>query len=523
MKSQDLNQTTGKLNSGDLESLVRDQGANEEVPIPALTLLYHQDITRVGERVLLTDLLSRVSVFVSRLEPRFGRPGKGNLRPLEDTYISRKGLVLSKHGDGLLLDPGAVPIHIGDKRIRQPVLFHPHQLEAGIVLNLAARVLLLLHYYTARPYAEPRRFEMIGDSAAMERVRGHIAQLSQVGVPVLITGESGCGKELVAQALHDHCSRARSGKLVCLNMGGLSPELAAAELFGVQKGAYTGADRSRIGHFRNAHGGTLFLDEIGEAPIQVQTMLLRTLETGQVMPVGGGAPIDVDVRLIAATDANLDQMAQDGSFRLPLIYRLQGYRIHLPPLRERRDDIPRLFLHFLRRELMGMGKSDILRKPLIPIGLMTTLMNYDWPGNIRQLHNVTSQICIANRDGERLHLDPVLAAQLQSPDQSPTLVSARKKRRRTLTEISDEELARTLSQHDYELKAAAEALGISRPSIYKLIRDREGFRLLEDIPDQEITSAYEVSGGSLSATARDLGVSSSALERRLGHLRPKKH
>ncbi|HEU4537176.1 MAG TPA: sigma 54-interacting transcriptional regulator, partial [Polyangiaceae bacterium] len=181
-------------------------------------------------------------------------------------------------------------------------------------------------------------------------------------------------------------------------MGAVPKELAAAELFGAARGAYTGSTHDREGLFRSAQGGTLFLDEVGEAPPEVQVMLLRALETGEVHPVGAKAPVAVDVRLVAATDANLESQIRDGRFKEPLLHRLAGYEIRLPPLRERREDIGPLFYHFARGELEATGEArrlapaDPYEAPWLPAPIAARLVRHPWPGNVRQLRNWARQI-----------------------------------------------------------------------------------------------------------------------------------
>jgi two-component system nitrogen regulation response regulator GlnG len=234
---------------------------------------------------------------------------------------------------------------------------------------------------------------------------------------VLLRGETGTGKELVARALHDHGPR-RGGPFVSVNLGAIPRELAAAELFGAQRGAYTGATRDREGFFRAARGGTLFLDEVGEASPEVQAMLLRVLETGEMYPVGGQAKVATDVRILAATDADLDARIREGQFKAPLLHRLAGYEIRLPPLRERREDIGVLFYHFAREELLALGEvhrlspEDPYSAPWLPASIMGRLLRFAWPGNIRQLRNLTRQLVIGSRGCAQIALDPRLMAEL---------------------------------------------------------------------------------------------------------------
>jgi len=216
---------------------------------------------------------------------------------------------------------------------------------------------------------------------------------------VLITGESGTGKELVAKALHEHSPRA-AGPFVALNTTAIASELLESELFGHERGAFTGADRRRIGRFEQADGGTLFLDEIGDMPAELQTRLLRVLADGEFYRVGGVAPVRVDVRIIAATHQNLETLVQQGRFREDLFHRLNVIRIHLPALRGRREDIPLLMRHFLAAAAAELGCE--------PKVLLTSaadrLTSLDWPGNVRQLQNTARWLTVMAA-GKEIHIE----------------------------------------------------------------------------------------------------------------------
>lgn len=224
---------------------------------------------------------------------------------------------------------------------------------------------------------------IIGQSAAMQKVFRAIGRLSHTPMTVLITGESGTGKELIAQALHQHSPR-KNKPFIALNMAAIPHDLIEAELFGHEKGAFTGATTTRQGRFEQAHGGTLFLDEIGDMPLPTQTRLLRVLANGEFFRVGGQKSIKVDVRIIAATHQHLEQLVKQGKFREDLFYRLNVIRLALPALRERREDIPLLVHYFMRRIAQTMQTP---LKTMAPPALQV-LQAYDWQGNVRQLENV---------------------------------------------------------------------------------------------------------------------------------------
>ena len=225
--------------------------------------------------------------------------------------------------------------------------------------------------------------EIIGKAPAMQEVFRAIGRLAHSSATVLINGESGTGKELVAQALHRHSDR--SGKpFVALNMAAIPRDLLESELFGHERGAFTGAQSRRTGRFEQANGGTLMLDEIGDMPAELQTRLLRVLADGEFYPVGAHTPRQVDVRIIAATHQDLEQRVRDGLFREDLFHRLNVIRIQIPALRERREDIPLLMQHFLA---MAAKELEVESKTLAA-GVTDTLMQLDWPGNVRQLENL---------------------------------------------------------------------------------------------------------------------------------------
>jgi two-component system nitrogen regulation response regulator GlnG len=225
--------------------------------------------------------------------------------------------------------------------------------------------------------------EIIGKAPAMQEVFRAIGRLSHSNATVLINGESGTGKELVALALHRHSARADK-PFVALNMAAIPRDLLESELFGHERGAFTGAQSRRVGRFEQADGGTLMLDEIGDMPAELQTRLLRVLADGEFYPVGAHTPKKVDVRIIAATHQNLEELVRDGRFREDLFHRLNVIRIQIPPLRERREDVPLLVRHFLAQ---AATELEVEAKTLTP-EVVAALTALDWPGNVRQLENL---------------------------------------------------------------------------------------------------------------------------------------
>jgi two-component system nitrogen regulation response regulator GlnG len=241
--------------------------------------------------------------------------------------------------------------------------------------------------------------EIIGEAPSMQEVFRAIGRLSRSNITVLINGESGTGKELVAHALHRHSPRA-DNPFIALNMAAIPRDLLESELFGHEKGAFTGAQSARKGRFEQADGGTLFLDEIGDMPAELQTRLLRVLADGEFYRVGGHSPVKVDVRIIAATHQNLEKRVESGSFREDLFHRLNVIRINLPALRERREDIPLLANHFLRlaAEELNVDIKTLDKESTEYVGKL------DWPGNVRQLENTCRWLTVMS-PGQIIHLD----------------------------------------------------------------------------------------------------------------------
>ena len=286
---------------------------------------------------------------------------------------------------------------------------------------------------------------IIGQSIAMQKVFRAIGRLSHMPMTVLITGESGTGKELIASALHEHSPR-KSKPFIALNMAAIPHDLIEAELFGHEKGAFTGATTTRQGRFEQAHGGTLFLDEIGDMPLPTQTRLLRVLANGEFYRVGGLKPIKVDVRIIAATHQNLETLVQQGKFREDLFYRLNVIRLALPSLRERREDIPLLIDFFMQNIAKSM---HTLTKTITP-SAMHILQSYPWQGNVRQLENTCRWLSVMTT-GQTIQpsdLPPEILQAFESQDSTP--VTTRE--------------PNTHKTHNYQPDTQFEAPAIDHPS-----------------------------------------------------------
>jgi DNA-binding NtrC family response regulator len=311
---------------------------------------------------------------------------------------------------------------------------------------------------------------LIGDSPAIRDVARIVRRAAPTDATVLITGESGTGKEVVARALHAE-SRRRAGPFVALNCSALPGELVESELFGHLKGAFTGADRDREGMFEAAEGGTLFLDEIGDLALPAQAKLLRALEERQVTRVGATRPTPVDVRVVAATHRPLERLAAEGAFREDLLYRLQVITLHLPPLRERREDVPAIALHFLaemaaRHRLPVRGLAD---------GARRALLAYAWPGNVRELRNAMER-AVVMAEGEEIEAADLpaqvtaSAAPLGPVDAALADLPFAEARERALDAFDRAYLQAALERHGGNVSATARALDMHRQSLQKKLR-----------------------------------------------------
>ena len=289
----------------------------------------------------------------------------------------------------------------------------PKPFDVDEAVSLVKRA--LQHAHEQQNLAPPAELaptpEIIGEAPAMQEVFRAIGRLSHSNITVLINGESGTGKELVAHALHRHSPRAHS-PFIALNMAAIPKDLMESELFGHEKGAFTGAVNQRRGRFEQADGGSLFLDEIGDMPADTQTRLLRVLADGEFYRVGGHTPVKVDVRIIAATHQNLENLVQAGKFREDLFHRLNVIRIHIPRLSDRREDIPTLARHFLSRAAQELA----VEPKLLKAETEEYLQNLPWPGNVRQMENTCRWITVM-ASGREVHINDLPPELLTQPSE----------------------------------------------------------------------------------------------------------
>ena len=304
---------------------------------------------------------------------------------------------------------------------------------------------------------------IIGATTALKEVLDRARRVAPTDMPVLITGETGTGKELLARAIH-LLSRRASQHLISVNIAALPDTLAAAELFGHERGAFTGADRLRVGRFEMADRATLFLDEIGELPPDVQVLLLRALQDGEFERLGSGTTRRADVRLIAATNRDLALAMQEGRFREDLFYRLSVFPIQLPPLRDRAEDIPTLAEHFLQRVAVRLRR----RFSGIEAASLRRLQEYEWPGNIRQLQNVIEQSAILCDEG-LLHVAASALAPARTGARLSSLMAVPEGATATLEEIKRRYIGQLLASTRGDMQRAAEILDINPRTLYRMV------------------------------------------------------
>jgi len=304
---------------------------------------------------------------------------------------------------------------------------------------------------------------IIGTSANIQDVLRMISRLKDTRTPVLISGESGTGKELVARAIHFRGTMAQT-PFVAVDCGSLVPTLMESELFGYEKGAFTGAIKTKAGLFQAANGGTIFLDEIGELPLEMQAKLLRVLQEKEVRPVGSNSNVTIDVRVIAATNRDLEAAYRDGTFRKDLYFRLNVVTVHLPALRDRRSDIPMLVHHFLDRYAAGANLQ-------VTSAAMKSLLHYDWPGNVRELENcVARAVTLGDHHTIDVHdLPPAIrteqpSATPLSPQDSASISTT------ALAEMERMTILRVFEQVNGDKALAGKMLGISRATLYRKLK-----------------------------------------------------
>ena len=342
----------------------------------------------------------------------------------------------------------------------------------SVLLALGAAIELRQARREARSLREDLglHMEMVGDSPALSRVREMIGRVAATDSRVLISGESGTGKELVAAAIHTQSAR-RDRPFIRVNCAAIPKDLVESEMFGHEKGAFTGATDRRIGRFELAHTGTLFLDEVGDLGAEAQAKLLRAIEAGEIERVGGGKPIKIDVRILAATNKDLGRAVREGSFREDLFFRLNVIPIPLPPLRERPADIPALVRHFVAVFRMRSGQPTAIWSD----EAITAMLQYRWPGNVRELANIIERLSIlyaghAISVAEVRGVIPVNVSEPQRPQSFPDPSSLDQSLTDTLDDYEKVLIARAISIAEGNIAEAARRLKTDRPNLYRRMK-----------------------------------------------------
>ncbi|MDP3501004.1 MAG: sigma 54-interacting transcriptional regulator [Myxococcales bacterium] len=375
----------------------------------------------------------------------------------EIQYTERGYLVIDLNStNGTFLD---------GRRVERAYLSSGSQVRAGQTMVVFAPI---DEEVTVEPDRDGELEGMVGQSVKMRQIFGLIKKIAPMDVSVIVQGETGTGKELVARAVHTLSGRKR-GPFVVLDCGAIPPNLIESELFGHEKGAFTGAIASRPGAFERANGGTIFLDELGELRVDLQPKLLRVLENREVRRVGGNEVIEVDVRVIAATNRDLVKEIQAGNFREDLYFRLSVINIQLPPLRQRREDVPII----IRKAL---AEPDVVtrhgKKRVMPAA-MAVLQGYSWPGNIRELVNVVSHV-LTFSDGEEIDVSH-LPARLQGQQKEQPLpfnehLSFKDAKEQLLENFEREYITQVLKRCDGNISRAARESGLHRKSVERLVK-----------------------------------------------------
>ena len=488
-------------------------GVRPMIVAPTLTILSHPDAELVGAQAVLT--FQRSCATVCRLEPQFSLAGRIDREPLGDPHVSRRAISLVRFGDALEIRPpeGGLSCHVDGELLIAPLSIKFDALQRGVVVRLGRHVALLLHANPAVDLGTKHPL-LVGNSHLMTDLRDRIAKVARHAVPVLLQGESGVGKELIAQALHDASPWAK-GPFIAVNTGAIQASLASSELFGHVKGSFTGATADHDGFFARADGGTIFLDEIGELGPDVQALLLRVLETGEVQRVGDRRVRRVQVRVVAATD----RQDLEARLRVPLVQRLSGYRLQVPALRERFEDLGLLLYHFLKLEFGRMRQrfppTLLVRpdEPIVPPEVFQQLVRHPFAGNVRELLNVARRLAIDGLDRSTSDIVASVAAALSpaTPAGLPVAAAGSGRPGKAPSEISDDLLLAVLRRNRWQMAAAARELGIARSSMYLLVDQCPQVRKAHQVPPVELDQALADCGQDIDRTAARLEVSPKAL------------
>ena len=514
------------LTLGPLKTLTGGSGL---LTVPALTIVWHPHIDRIGQIAALTNLLEAKVAYLSRNEPMFFPPGATGGAPLDHRGISKESVLdIAFINGGLELQShprSRTEIEVDGQLLLERRRVTPADLERGLIITVARRFVFCLHA-VRWPIKRSPTLGLLGTSDAIEDVRRSIARVAGEDMTVLLRGESGTGKELAARALHQAGPRAKA-RFVEVNMADLDAERATAELFGYKKGAFTGATADVAGHFRTATGGTIFLDEIAYTVPRVQPKLLRVLDNQVVQPLGSSDAIKVDVRIVAATDAKLEQAVAERRFERSLFNRLKtAFNIRLPPLRDRREDVGVLLVHFLK---VNFGGSSILQKiqdpdpktrPWLSANDVASVALSRLTENVRSLKGLAQTL--VKKVGEAGDTSPAvkefLADDLEATAAPPSVFQVGSNTP-TPVRYTEEHLVAALEQARWSRKRAAELLGVGRSTFYEWLDRYPQLRSVLALEEKALRERLVAVGGDLARLAAELGTSTALLQRRLARKR----
>jgi len=400
-----------------------------------------------GEEALEKLKLQNIHVVILDVKMP-GMDGNQTLKAIKTLYPLVEVIMLTGHGT---MDSAIDGLKSGafDYLVKP---FDPDEIELQIKKILSHREMRLENIMLRKRLEEQYQYdEIIGKSQNMQEIFDLIDRVAPSDSTVLITGESGTGKELIAQAIHGNSNRCFM-PFVAINCGSLPDSLLESELFGYEKGAFTGADHTKRGRFEMAQGGTILLDEIGDISLKTQVDLLRVLQQKEICRLGGEGAIDVDVRILAATNRDLKASIAKGDFREDLFYRLNVISIHVPPLRERNEDIPLLANAFVKQQCMEMNKALVKISP----GAMRQLMDYHWPGNVRELENIIERALVIGTGREIMTDDLPFSRGDTSASDSP----------KSLKMMEKAHILRILEQTNWNISKAARDMDIDRQTLY---------------------------------------------------------
>ncbi len=482
---------------------------------PVLTLACHPDTHRLGQSARLPLLVRGDRVALSRMHPDFVPPGGGPGQPLLDTFVSRNDLWLEVDGDDLWVDSreSNTEVALRGRLVQGRVAVPIAELQRGVTLKIADRVLLLIHL-ASEPHAATPSYGLVGDSDALQQVRVDIRFAAEDDGGVLVVGEAGSGKETVVRAIRD-ASRRADGPYQYVNAAAVPPQQLQEVLFG-------GGKRPK-GVVHHADGGILHIAEIGELSPRAQAWMLQLAKEGRVVGDDGEVLVSADVRLVGSTDAVLATSVVEGQFSAELLELLEANRVRVPPLRERLQDIPLILLNVLSEELTATGELDLLDDPgpgvppWLPADMMQRLLDYEWPSNVRQLITVARSLVSASR-GAFTARSSALVERFLPPPADLAMIEGLRPPATDLTapeDISQADLIAALRAYRWSAAAAGRHLGVSKNTIYQLMDACPDIAIADELEDRELLQLKRQYRADVHLMAEALEMSRRGLQRRM--------